>query len=179
MVYTLKLIVCGAGGVGKTSIVRRYVENKFSAGYLLSLGMEPSNRTIDVNFDGQTISISQQIWDVAGQKRFRFVRELYFSGASGALLIFDLTKSNTLTELREWHSQIKEKVGSIPMILMGNKSDLKDHISINNDDLEKNFIQEFGVLKYFASSALLGKGISEAFYFLTSEIVKNKKIITI
>ncbi|MHA2105530.1 MAG: Rab family GTPase [Candidatus Hodarchaeales archaeon] len=177
MMYSLKLIVCGSGGVGKTSIVRRYVENKFSAGYLLTLGMEPSNRTINIKIDNKTYSINQQIWDVAGQKRFQFVRKLYFSGASGALLVFDLTKPNTLTELREWRAEILDRVGPIPMLLIGNKSDLKNHISINNNDLENIFIPEYGVQKYVMTSALLDKGISEAFNFLTSHILKIKNII--
>ncbi|MHA2105529.1 MAG: Rab family GTPase [Candidatus Hodarchaeales archaeon] len=178
MVYVQKLIVCGSGGVGKTSIVRRYVESKFSAGYLITLGMEPSNRKIDITNNGKTFTVIQQIWDVAGQKRFQSLSEVYFKGASGALLVFDLTNSRTLTDLRGWQSEIIDKVGSIPMFLLGNKSDLKDHISVRKRDI-KEIIHEYGVSKYLITSALLDQCVTEAFHLLSTEILRNEKVITI
>ncbi len=177
MVYSLKLIVCGAGGVGKTGIVRRYVENKFDAGYVLTLGMETCNQKIDIENSGNSITVALQIWDVAGQKHFQSLREVYFKGATGALLVFDLTKSRTLTDLREWHSEINEKVGPIPMLLIGNKSDLKEHIRVKKRDI-KEITNEYGVSKYLVTSALLNQHVTEAFHLLTTEILKNEKIIT-
>lgn len=176
MVYVQKLIICGSGGVGKTSIVRRYVENKFDAGYLLTLGMEPSNQKIEIMNNGKPITVIQQIWDVAGQRRFQSLREVYFRGASGALLVFDLTKSKSLTQLREWHAEIISRVGLIPMLLIGNKSDLKDHLTVQDRDI-KEIIPEYNSSKYFVTSALLNEGITEAFHELTTRILKNEKII--
>ena len=95
-----KLIVCGTGGVGKTSLIRRYVENKFEENYLMTLGMDPTNTAIEVDFgNGKTVPVNLIIYDVAGQDRFQSLREVFFRGAHGALLVFDLTRPETLDEL--------------------------------------------------------------------------------
>ncbi|MHA2075356.1 MAG: Rab family GTPase, partial [Candidatus Hodarchaeales archaeon] len=130
--YHLKIIVCGAGAVGKTSLVRRYVEDKFEFNYLLTVGMDPSNRLIEVD----DVLVNLVIFDVAGQKRFQTLREVFFRKAHGAILVFDLTRSETLDELEEWKHQIDERLGEIPLILVGNKSDLEDQIQIDYESLE-------------------------------------------
>jgi len=176
--YHLKIIVCGTGAVGKTSSIRRFVENNFEEGYLLTVGMEPSNKIIEIKNGEKYIPINLLIYDVAGQRRFQTLREIFFRGAAGALFVFDLTRPQTLEELRDWHQQIMERVGEIPIILIGNKCDLDDQIAINYEELEETFIPEFrGFRKYYETSALLGDRIFDAFRELTSEILKDQKII--
>ncbi|HKZ40385.1 MAG TPA: Rab family GTPase, partial [Candidatus Hodarchaeales archaeon] len=121
--YHLKLIICGAGGVGKTAIVRRYVEDKFDRNYLLTIGMEPSNKVIPLK-DRPNESINLLIYDVAGQERFQTLREVFFRGADGALLVFDLSNDTSLDILLDWYREILERAGPIPTYLIGNKSDL-------------------------------------------------------
>ncbi|MHA1969392.1 MAG: Rab family GTPase [Candidatus Hodarchaeales archaeon] len=171
--YHLKIIVCGAGAVGKTSLVRRYVEDKFEFNYLLTVGMDPSNRLIEVD----DVLVNLVIFDVAGQKRFQTLREVFFRKAHGAILVFDLTRSETLDELEEWKHQIDERLGEIPLILVGNKSDLEDQIQIDYESLEDTIIPEFKPLKYLETSAYQDKNVRETFSLITKEILSQKGII--
>jgi small GTP-binding protein len=171
--YHLKIIVCGAGAVGKTSLVRRYVEDKFEFNYLLTVGMDPSNRLIEVD----DVLVNLVIFDVAGQKRFQTLREVFFRKAHGAILVFDLTRSETLDELEEWKNQIDERLGEIPLILVGNKSDLEDQIQIDYVSLEDTIIPEFKPFKYLETSAYQDINVRETFSLITKEILSQKGII--
>jgi small GTP-binding protein len=173
--YHMKIIVCGAGAVGKTSIVRRFVENKFEFNYLLTIGMEPSNRKIEVQ--GKLVNLI--LFDVAGQKRFQTLRDVFFRKANGALLVFDLTRPETLDELNEWKEQIDERLGKdkIPIVLIGNKSDLNEMITIDYENLEDQIIPEFKSIKYLETSAYLNKNVHEAFYTISEEILTRKGIL--
>ena len=153
--YFLKLIICGAGGVGKTAIVRRYVQNKFDHNYLLTVGMEPSNKIIDYK-DGKSCNLL--IYDVAGQERFQTLREVFFRGANGALLVFDLTRAKTVDDLITWHRQILDRVGQIPTFLIGNKSDLDNKREIDEKTIFEKLIPKFKPLKY---SGLKGNSFLE------------------
>ena len=162
--YHLKIIMCGAGAVGKTALVRRYVENKFDHNYLLTIGMDPSNKIIDVKDEsGETHKVSLLIYDVAGQERFQTLREVFFRGAHGAFLVFDLTRDRTVDALIDWHRQIMERLGPIPIFLIGNKADLTNDIEVEKDIITKKLIPRFGAQKYFETSALKNEGVSEAF----------------
>ena len=173
--YHLKLIVCGAGAVGKISIVRRYIEDKFEFNYLLTIGLDPSNRRVEV--DG--ILVNLVIFDVAGQKRFQTLRDVFFRKANGALLVFDLTRPETLDELYEWKQQIEDRLGKdrIPTILIGNKSDLADMIQIDYGLLEDKIIPDFSPIKYLETSAYQDENIRETFFNLTKEILKRQGIL--
>lgn len=170
--YHMKIIVCGAGAVGKTSIVRRFVENKFEFNYLLTIGMEPSNRKLEV--DGHMVNLI--LFDVAGQERFQTLRDVFFRKANGALLIFDLTRSESLDELYKWKEQIDERLGKdrIPTVLIGNKTDLHDMIKIDYESLEDTVIPHFKPLKYLETSAYLDQNIHEAFSVVAREVLKKQ-----
>jgi len=173
--YHLKIIVCGAGAVGKTSLIRRFVEDKFNHNYLLTIGLDPSNRLIEVN--GTLVNLI--IFDVAGQKRFQSLRDVFFRKANGALLVFDLTRPETLDELYEWKKQIDNRLGKdkIPNILIGNKSDLEEMIKIDYGALEDNVIPDFKPIKYLETSAYLDQNVRETFTQLTKEVLKKQGII--
>ncbi|MHA1166731.1 MAG: Rab family GTPase [Candidatus Hodarchaeales archaeon] len=171
--YHLKIIVCGTGAVGKTSIVRRFVEGKFEHRYLMTVGMEPSNRFIEI--DG--IKVNLLIYDVAGQKRFETMRDIFFRGANGGLLVFDLTRSEeTIDELQEWKEQIDQRVEGIPLILVGNKVDLEDQINIERKLVEEEIKEKLGTLDYVETSASKDKNIDKIFIDLTKEILKRQGI---
>ena len=173
--YHMKIIVCGTGAVGKTSIVRRFVENKFEFNYLLTIGMEPSNQKIEVN--GFLVNLI--LFDVAGQERFQTLRDVFFRKANGALLVFDLTRPDSLDELYDWKSQIDERLGKnrIPTVLLGNKADLEDMIQIDYGALEDTVIPDFQPVKYLETSAYANQNIHEAFSVITKEVLKRQGIL--
>lgn len=176
--YNLKIIVCGEGAVGKTSIVRRFIENKFEHRYLLTVGMEPSNKIIEVKGpNGEKIKINLLIYDVAGQKRFQLMREIFFRGANGAILVFDITRPiDTIEGLLEWNEQVKERAGDIPKVLVGNKIDVKEEFDFMTEDIA-DLIPKFECDHYIETSAAKGEQIEDIFEKLTKDILlrQNKE----
>ena len=172
-----KLIVCGEGGVGKTSLIRRYVDNKFEENYLITLGMDPTNMAVEVEANGKMIPVNLILYDVAGQKRFQSLREVFFRGAHGALLVFDLTRPETVEKLEQWYSGLYNNAGNIPTILVGNKSDLENEIAIDYKTIEDVILPKFNCLKYIETSAYLDKNIYSAFHEICKGVLAEKKLI--
>lgn len=177
--YHLKVIVCGSGAVGKTSIVHRYVHDKFEHNYLLTVGIEPSNRLLEVNGRSGSELVNLLIFDVAGEKQFQTFREIFFRKAHGALMVFDLTRPETLEDLYDWKAQIDSQLGGkrIPLVLCGNKSDLEDLNKLNYADLEDKVIPDLAPIKYLETSAMSDSNIREAFKTLASEILTSSSIL--
>lgn len=173
-----KLIVCGTGGVGKTSLIRRYVENKFEENYLMTLGMDPTNTVIEVDVGkDKPVPVNLIIYDVAGQDRFQSLREVFFRGAHGALLVFDLTRPETLDELEKWYTDLYDRAGPIPTLLIGNKADLEDEINVDYQVIEDVVVPKFKVVKYVETSCYLDKNVYQSFHDLTKEILVQRKLI--
>ncbi|MHA2296278.1 MAG: Rab family GTPase [Candidatus Hodarchaeales archaeon] len=164
---TYKIIVAGQGAVGKTTMLKRYQSGKFI----------PAITTIGVNFivkeyEYQNRTLTLSIWDYAGETRFRALFPSYCNGSTGSLVVFDLTRPQTMEELEPWIKILRVQNGNIPTILVGAKKDLIE----NEEDL--NFLHQRGKeycnkleLKgvYFCSS-LSGEGIDDIFQFLALQI---------
>ena len=122
--WIFKVIVAGAGGVGKTAMITRYCTGKFEEGYKMTIGagFHVKSETLD---SGEAIKM--QLWDFAGERRFRELLPDYCKGASGAYICFDITDYDTFRQIPEWLKIIRSKAGFIPIILMGMKWDLPDH----------------------------------------------------
>ena len=132
--YKFKITLFGPGGVGKTSLLLRYIKDYFSNDLKKTIG---SNFLIkDVELDGKSIRLL--LWDIGGQPQFHKLRTIYFKGSNAALGVFDLSSSQTLLKIPGWISSIKKTVKkTIPMVLIGNKADLEREV----DRLEA---EEFG-----------------------------------
>ena len=168
---TFKILTIGESGVGKTCILRRFVENKFMKNHLATIGIDFKTKNIKI---GET-QIKLKIWDTAGQERFRNITTQYYKGADGIALIFDLTDKNSYEKIKEWMTQIRNntQADEIGLVLMGNKCDSEERI-ISTDD--GNALGEELGIKYFETSAFSGENISEAFNYLAHEITKKKKL---
>ena len=170
--YTFKILTIGESNVGKTCVLRRFVENKFLKTHLATIGIDFKTKNITV--DDKEIKL--KIWDTAGQERFRNITNQYYKGADGIILIFDITDQNSFDKIQDWINQINSntQTDEIGLILIGNKKDLDNNRTISfkeGDALGK----ELGI-KYFETSALSGEGIDEAFKYVTKEILKKKKL---
>jgi len=168
----LKIIVAGEGAVGKTSLIRRYVYNDFI----------DTKMTIGVAFASKVIAIGNQliklsIWDFAGETNFRFVLQRFCFGAAGALLVFDLTRFGSFYALPEWVELVRRGAGEIPIILVGNKSDLaqRANLSFVKPEIEV-FIRKFGLKEYIETSAREGTNIDQMFHSLLSYIRESQKL---
>ncbi len=154
--YIRKIVMLGDPGVGKTSLVRKFVHDMFDDKYLSTLGAKPTKRLIKVNDDNLTM----MIWDLAGQN-FN-LHPAYYAGAKGALLVCDLTRKETAESLRNWHTSLINKVGDVPVRVLANKSDLDGEFDIG-------YLEAMG-FKTLKTSAKTGDNVELAFQRLAEDL---------
>nr|MDO8113808.1 Rab family GTPase [Candidatus Sigynarchaeota archaeon] len=155
-----KVIVLGDAEVGKTSLVRTHTKAKFDSAYHTTVGVNIAKETLKAN--GKDIGLL--IWDIAGQGQFYMLHKAYFQGASGIVFVFDLTRSATLSNIKNiWWKQCTDYgVGSVPAVLVGNKSDLKTQIQVIKP-AALNMAKTLGDIPYFETSAKTGDAVDVAF----------------
>ena len=169
---TFKILTIGESEVGKTSILRRFVQNKFVKNHLSTIGIDYLTKT--VNIYGKEIKL--KIWDTAGQERYHYITNQVFKGADGVILVYDVNEENSFSKITNWSEQINTNASEeeITLILIGNKIDMSNRAVSKEKGQEKANSLNIG---YYETSALNGIGINEAFEGLTKEIMKKKKMI--
>ena len=172
-IHTFKILTIGESGVGKTCILRRFVEDKFLKNHLATIGID--FRTKNIIVDG--VQVKLKIWDTAGQERFRNITNQYYKGADGIILVYDVTDRTSFEKIREWMNKIKQNTteDEIGLVLLGNKCDADLRDVYENDGIELG--KELGI-QYFESSAMNNINISESFNYLAKQILSKKKIDT-
>lgn len=173
--YLFKLMVIGEGAVGKTTLVNRYVTGTFERDYKTTIGSQFAVKLTHISppeADYAT-GIKIQAWDVAGQARFKAVRKMYYSGAAGIIVVFDVTRRRSFTELSKWIQEADESVGTrVPMLVVGNKTDLPDR-AVPSDEA-KRWAEDQGFL-YMESSAKTGEGVADMFTVLAEVMWKEAR----
>jgi len=173
--HILKILLLGDGAVGKTSLILRYIENKFKEEYSMSLGVDFLTKT--VNFiDDQGIKriVSLQLWDIAGQSSHVSYAHLYLKGAHGAFYVYDMTRKETLMQIQErWQSQVLRVSPRCLSILIGNKSDLKKKRAVTKKECQK-VCDAMHVIDYIETSAKTGTNVNRAFETMTTKILNLK-----
>lgn len=159
-----KICMLGATGVGKTSLVSRFVSSIFSDTYLTTIGVKVDKKTVAV--DGTDVTLL--LWDIYGQDEFQTVRASYLRGAAGYLLVADGTRARTLDTARELQKVADGVVGRVPFVLVLNKSDLVDEWHIDDRALWRLAEDGWSVLR---TSARTGEGVEDAFLKLARRIV--------
>ena len=167
--HLYKILLLGDSCVGKSCILLRYCDNSFQEAHLTTIGLDFRIKSLTAE-DNRKIKI--QIWDTAGQDRFRAITRNYYKGANGILLIFDVTDKRSYEHVREWVERIKEESppGTI-VYLIGNKIDQIDKRVIDYEQ-GKKLAEEFKV-PYYETSAKFGDGINEVFQNLVNVIHAN------
>lgn len=161
----LKICLLGEAKVGKTTLVYRYIENKFRTDFRSTLGVNLLKKTVKIGDS----TIATQIWDLGGQEPFKKIRKLYLEGAEGALLLFDVTNQQSFIKLEEWISSFREVHGNKPVVLIGNKIDLKENIIIDQSQAER-YASENNMSLVLAS-AKTGENVEKAFVDLLKRII--------
>jgi len=167
--FILKILTAGEGGVGKTTLLHRYVEGKFSAETRMTIGVEFFLKETEV--DGKQCTL--QLWDFGGQERFRFLLESYVLGAKGALLMFDLTRMMTLENLEQWLNIVRKGDPNLPVLFVGTKIDLVDEIQVD-DDYARTFLEQYNLIDFLKISSKTGENVSDAFNILTQKILERQ-----
>lgn len=167
----LKIIVAGDGGVGKTSLIRRYISNRFDPSERITIGCDFYTKTFNTE-DGRQYKF--QIWDMGGQEQFRALLPLWAKGLRGAILTFDVGSIESYLHLDEWLAIISngEETKRCPVIVVGNKSDQANG-SINDDDL-MNYVARRGLDGYYLVSAKNNVDVSTPFLGLLKLIMRSE-----
>lgn len=154
-----KIVVVGDELVGKTSLIRRYCENKFSESRIATIGIDLQSKTIALENEEQVCLV---IWDVAGQERFSSFRDQYYMGALAVALVYDVTEPDSFENLDTWLREASRSASGAPIILIANKADLDEAVSYEQAEAwaeENRFL-------FFPTSAKTGDNVEEMFYAL-------------
>jgi small GTP-binding protein len=186
-VYKIALI--GDGGVGKTAIRERYLGEGFKAQYLLTIGADFAMRDDQIN----GFSIRYQIWDLAGQQRFDGVRDAYYNGCIGALLVYDVSRPESFYNMPKWINELwtSNGRGRVPIVVIANKIDLREHSDKTISPEQGwsftsrlcNLTEPEGFMCHFIeTSAKTGENIPQAFSTLGKNImnfIKNQPMVPV
>lgn len=177
--HLFKVLVIGELGVGKTSIIKRYVHQLFSQHYRATIGVDFALKVL--NWDSRTL-VRLQLWDIAGQERFGNMTRVYYKEALGAFIVFDISRSSTFDAVLKWKNDLDSKVhlpnGSpIPAVLLANKCDQKD--SSQSPSEMDQFCKDHGFTGWFETSAKDNINIDEATRFLVENMLANQQSIPI
>ncbi|VVD02803.1 ras-related protein Rab-21-like [Leptidea sinapis] len=166
--HNFKVVLLGEGCVGKTSILLRYIEDKFNDKHLTTLQATFLNKKLNIN--GKRINLS--IWDTAGQEKFHALGPIYYRNSNGAILVYDITDEDSFIKVKNWVKELKKMLGSeIVLVIAGNKCDLEHERSVERIEAER-YAGMVGA-KHYYTSAKLNQGVEELFLDLTRELVER------
>ena len=167
-----KVIVIGDPAVGKEDLLIKLATNRFEENYLRTVGVQISKKTIELK--NLEVTVTLVFWDIAGQPQFYMLHRPYFNGADGMLLVFDITRSSTFSNVNNWYSAaIKYGLSGIPRILIGNKSHLKEERKIILPMAEH--LSEKLNAPYFETSTLNGENVKAVFQKIAELIYTSKE----
>lgn len=196
--FSFKFIIIGDHEVGKTSIIRRFVENRFLTDYRATIGLN----ILSHNFYALGNRINLLLWDVGAQAFFQKYRKIYYRGSQAAFIVFDLTNRNSFESVNKWHNELKEFLENrdLPIIIVGNKKDLIEKRAISSEEgiklakdlsdvskfSEPSALSNFSDLSYITklsgskisyieTSALTGENIQEAFNLICYHYIAKSK----
>ena len=162
-----KVLLLGDSTVGKTCFLLRYCDKTFEDAHLTTVGLDYRLKSMVLK-NGKNVKL--QIWDTAGQDRFRAITKNYYKGANGIILIYDVTNFQSYENVKNWIAQIKESASqNVIVYLVGNKIDVKEEDRCVKTEDGKKIAEEFN-LPFFESSAKLGININEIFEKIVEKI---------
>ena len=164
----VKVILIGDSGVGKTNIMSKYLKNQFLEESKATIGVEFGSKI----FNEQGHKIKAQIWDTAGQERYKAITSAYYKGSKGALIVYDITRKDSFTNLEKWVNELKSTADpKVTIIIIGNKNDLEDKRQVlkeQGEEKAKSFECAF-----LETSALSGDNIDIAFETMVGQVFEK------
>ena len=166
--HLFKVIVVGAGKVGKTSLTIRFAEDRFRESYLPTLGVDFMTKNLTVN----KANVKLQLWDTGGQEFVMSLLPFYFSGAAGGVLVYDITNRNSFNSLDYWLKQIRQNAGEVPVVLAGNKVDIADQRKVSTEEAQA-FAADKNLI-YLETSAKTGVSVPDLFEGIVKVIMDRE-----
>lgn len=170
--YRFKIVMLGDGAVGKTAMTTRFTQDFFDADYKRTIGADFAVKRMTIpDIDAH---VTLQCWDLAGQPRFEFVRQGFYRGARGGLLLYDVTRRRTFMNIDRWKVETFTNIGKeIPLVVVANKIDLEDSRAVSTED-GKAYAKEHDFI-YVESSALTGENVEAAYVELCKKMIEDSK----
>lgn len=166
--YSIKFVIVGNSGVGKSNMLSRFVNNDFSSDTRATVGVELSTKTYKIN--NKVVKI--HLWDTAGQERYKSITGAYYKGAKGAVIVYDITNKESFDNVDKWLKEIRELAGkNVNVIVCGNKSDLENQRTVSKQDLSQK--GEMNNLITIETSALNSSNVEKAFRLLLTEVYNS------
>lgn len=166
----VKIILLGNCQVGKSSLIIKFIDNKFSFNYISTIGLDFKQKKVTLP-SGEIIRV--KIFDTAGQERFHSISTSYIKNADAIVLVYDITSQNSFDSVEKWVTNIYNTHGNkVPMTLIGNKSDLEEERKIKTD-VGKNKAEEIGI-KFYETSCKEGINVNEAFLDLVQQVYTKR-----
>lgn len=170
-----KIVVIGNAAVGKTSLIRKYTKGAFQEDYIATLGAQFTQHEEII----EGVNFKLIFWDIAGQPAFEKMRKKFYSGSSGAIIVFSHSPDeiNSFKSVDSWLSEVRQYCGKVQIALFGNKIDLvnEDELSINEnlevcDSNVEQYVKKNKIMGYYKTSALTGQGVNQAFHLIARKI---------
>ncbi|MFX0045271.1 MAG: Rab family GTPase [Candidatus Hermodarchaeota archaeon] len=168
--FRFKVVMLGDGAVGKTALTTRFTQGRFEADYKRTIGSDFAIKKLE--FDDLDANVTIQVWDLAGQPRFEVVRQGFYRGARGGLLVFDVTRRRTFLNIDNWKGECFKNLGyEIPLVVVANKVDLADSRVVPTSD-GREYAKKYKSL-YVESSALTGENVEDAYASLCRTMIER------
>ena len=172
--FIFKITVIGNGRVGKTSLIQKFTQGSFQEDYINTIGAQFS--IYDNEIDGDKIRLL--FWDIAGQNEFNFLRSSFFKNSKAAIIVYSLEENDlgvkSFNHIPNWHEDIIQFCGNIPVVLFANKVDLVDENNLENSSIQ-GVVNKLNFLGYYITSAKTGQGVIEAFNFIIEKLYQDNK----
>ncbi len=166
-----KILLLGDPGVGKTALITQYIDNRFITDYKATLGFDIFIKKII----GSKAEFSLAIWDLAGQEKYTSLKQSYYEGAQGIIMVYDVTDRESYKNIIQWLTELQKVVKTIPIMLVGNKIDLTDEIKINTEDGQR-LKTRIKAINFYETSAKTGHNVNTIFEELADIINKHSSI---
>ncbi len=173
--FKIKICLVGEQGVGKTSLIHRFVSGAFDESYIRTLGVLVSKKTVTLDEPPRSVRADLMVSDIMGKLGFLdLFKDAYFQGTQGVLAVFDVTRKDTLSALRTWIESIQETVGRVPVYGLGNKVDLHGRRETTEADATETLRSYDCPILY--TSAKTGENVEEAFHGLAKAILDPGRV---
>ncbi|MFX0104475.1 MAG: Rab family GTPase [Candidatus Hodarchaeota archaeon] len=169
-----KLCIFGSGGVGKTTLIRRFVTKIFEEDIKMTIGADFSIKNVEL--EGKTVTL--RIWDFAGEERFRVLLPSFAKGADGGIFMYDTTRYSSIKDIDDWLAIFEyfssESEAKIPIVMVGGKIDLEDKRSVETEDAME-LSTSHNLQGYFECSSKTGENVEEIFEYIAKKMIENTK----
>jgi len=173
--FVLKTVLCGDGGVGKTTLVTQFIQSTFEVDYKSTIGLQIMKKA--VKFEQWNTEVRFTIFDLAGQQQFAKVRQTYFQGVKAGFLIYDVTRRETFDNIENWYKETTRVESDALLILVANKIDLENDRKVTEE--EGKALAEKLKIPYLETSALNKDIVDEAFKTLAFLFIRDNKLMKV